>query len=963
MIFSLFSFSYGAKVGDSITNKVAISYKLCGASKEKKLEDVVFRVSATPATIEFLTAHNTYPQKANNQEAYYVTKELVQTSFYKDKNGTFHPIESAPLHNGVEFKPPARIELSSAEEYFLNDLIFIKVKDYDQNIHYDKIDTIEVTIINPYTNDKETILLQETQVNSGIFIGYIPSTNSTKELHDGTIYIQEGDKISASYIDGNQTLDAVVEDTAIVLEQTKSLFISKKANKKVVSAGDFVQYTITIENPQNYPIYNITLYDKLPIALHYEKNSLQIKESNTTFELEKQMLKLSLASIKANSKIELSYITQVGAKSKGSILNSAWVENHLGVISNIATASLELKNELYIDKGIIVGKVYNPKCNSSSCKYGIEGVRLYMEDGRYTLTDKEGKFHFIDVARGTHIIQIDPLSIAGRYSIIECKDSTAFAKRANSAFVEIKHSELKQINFCLKPIKTAKQSSLFNFSMEKKGNKVFVTLTLTSTTKLLNPEVYIKLPDGVEYQKTLQGKEALEIKRVLAVPMDRAKKEILLELNPYYPVNGNLEAILYYDTMLEQDQKSKRLVIHISKDSKKESRSQKLSNQSLEQGSKDFSWKKKQIQKSMPIFDEAMVDSLGKEPKIIWPPKGWVPSIPSTKIGILRPRGTTLELSLNGKRVSGLNYQKLYRNSTRTMQIDYYKGVDLAEGRNIIQALIKKNGKVIANLSQEIWVESHLPSKVEFLANESYLEADGKHTPIIAVRFLAKSGHPLRGGLVGSYKIEGEYEPYKKLNGKGAFKIEVNGVAYIRLKPTTKAGKVKLKFALLDNKVATIEARLKPNMREWFIVGFVEGSIGYKHLNSKIEPLDESKIETKGKVALFAKGMIKGKWLLTLAYDSTKEKKELFDRIDPEQYYLVYKDESIQKNEAASTKKLYVKIENDSFYALYGDYKTNLSGTKFANYNRSFTGLISEYEYKAWRAKAFLAKSDTIHYK
>ena len=49
-----------------------------------------------------------------------------------------------------------------------------------------------------------------------------------------------------------------------------------------------------------------------------------------------------------------------------------------------------------------------------------------------------------------------------------------------------------------------------------------------------------------------------------------------------------------------------------------------------------------------------------------------------------------------------------------------------------------------------------------------------------------------------------------------------------------------------------------------------------------------------GRLALYAKGRVTGKWLMTLAYDTDKEEDETRFQgvIDPRQYYTVYADRS-----------------------------------------------------------------------
>ena len=42
-------------------------------------------------------------------------------------------------------------------------------------------------------------------------------------------------------------------------------------------------------------------------------------------------------------------------------------------------------------------------------------------------------------------------------------------------------------------------------------------------------------------------------------------------------------------------------------------------------------------------------------------------------------------------------------------------------------------------------------------------------------------------------------------------------------------------------------------------------------------------------------------------------------------YYTVYADRSERRYDAASVRKLYLKLERPQFYALFGDYETGIS--------------------------------------
>ena len=150
------------------------------------------------------------------------------------------------------------------------------------------------------------------------------------------------------------------------------------------------------------------------------------------------------------------------------------------------------------------------------------------------------------------------------------------------------------------------------------------------------------------------------------------------------------------------------------------------------------------------------------------------------------------------------------------------------------------------------------------------------------------------------------------------------------------------------------------------MVGFAEGSVGYNTLKGHKESLNlkgtKDKVVTEGRVSFFAKGKVKGKWLLTMAYDSGKDTKnsKFFDQIDPGRYYTLYNDGSLQNYEAASRKKLYLKIEKDNFSAMFGDFNTDMTVTELSMYSRNMTGIKSEYHGDKVEAVAFVANTDNI---
>jgi len=247
--------------------------------------------------------------------------------------------------------------------------------------------------------------------------------------------------------------------------------------------------------------------------------------------------------------------------------------------------------------------------------------------------------------------------------------------------------------------------------------------------------------------------------------------------------------------------------------------------------------------------------------------------------------------------------------------------------------------------------------------------ADGR-TPIkVRVQLLDTSNQvvPLSAEVElveGTLKPNKVDEPIPELRTRNTISISRDG--YMEFAPVSSSGTYRAKLAY-GATTFEVETFVKADYREWIMVGLAEGTVGYNNISGNMENLDSADIKDNyyndGRLAFYAKGKIKGKYLLTTAYDSDKENVKisgngLFGEIQPDKYYTLYGDNTRAGQDAASTSKLYVKLESNEFYALYGDYNTDLSVTQLANYNRSFTGLKTEYRDDHIKVNAFAAETN-----
>ena len=108
---------------------------------------------------------------------------------------------------------------------------------------------------------------------------------------------------------------------------------------------------------------------------------------------------------------------------------------------------------------------------------------------------------------------------------------------------------------------------------------------------------------------------------------------------------------------------------------------------------------------------------------------------------------------------------------------------------------------------------------------------------------------------------------------------------------------------------------------------------------------------TNGRLAFYGKAKIDGKYLVTAQADTQErdirslfsdfgraDPTDVFRRLDPNQYYPVYGDDSTTFRDVDTQGRLYLRVDWDKNQALWGNYATGFTGTQYAQYVRSLYG-------------------------
>ena len=373
----------------------------------------------------------------------------------------------------------------------------------------------------------------------------------------------------------------------------------------------------------------------------------------------------------------------------------------------------------------------------------------------------------------------------------------------------------------------------------------------------------------------------------------------------------------------------------------------------------------------------------GQTPGIDWlfPQVDHNPRAPVLRVAIKHAPDQRVALTVNGRDTDPLAFDGA--DGAGAVAVSTWNGLPLQPGDNRLVARILAGDGRVARTLERIVHYSGAPVRATFDPVRSRLEADGLNRPLIAVRVTDQAGRPVRAGTLVPFRIDPPYraaieadlQQGRQLAGRErtattARVVGDEGYAFLALQPTTQAGAIHAVLSLTDDqqvRTSDVRAWLDAAQRDWMIVGFGAGSVGYEMLGKHGRALPGAQrdaVVTDGQLAFYARGRIKGSWLMTIAYDSDRAydpDRGLLGTIDPDRYYTVYGDGSAQGYDAATRRKLYLRLERREFYALFGDFETGFTDTQLTRYSRTLTGVKAAYGGRNVSVQGFAARSDTRH--
>jgi uncharacterized repeat protein (TIGR01451 family)/fimbrial isopeptide formation D2 family protein len=219
------------------------------------------------------------------------------------------------------------------------------------------------------------------------------------------------------------------------------------------------------------------------------------------------------------------------------------------------------------------------------------------------------------------------------------------------------------------------------------------------------------------------------------------------------------------------------------------------------------------------------------------------------------------------------------------------------------------------------------------------------------------------GGLAEStFQLEGTaLQPISDLSIAGQKLVpDAKGHVAVRLRVPEAGAGVEVAARFTDGLQAKFSHELSGGGDYWLLVGLAEGKLGYVKKDPGPSGIKDSGVFAEGRVKLYAKGRIQGRWLLEGAVniDSTQlsdwrdlfrgDPQKMFRNLDPDRFYTVYGDASQTVEGAPTRSRFYVRVALDRSELRFGNFSTGLTGVEFGRYSRAVTGGRLHFA-RAWK--------------
>jgi hypothetical protein len=257
------------------------------------------------------------------------------------------------------------------------------------------------------------------------------------------------------------------------------------------------------------------------------------------------------------------------------------------------------------------------------------------------------------------------------------------------------------------------------------------------------------------------------------------------------------------------------------------------------------------------------------------------------------------------------------------------------------------------------------PAAIELELENDAVEANGTATVKAVAKVSDQWGYPIPEGVYVTATTDSGSIITEDADAsrRGVQVPVVNGRAEFVYRAGTGAGTSRI-AAQIEQVIAEKEIYLNTAKEPFTMVGLANGTAGaYSAKGDRSQLLDDRSfpdgLTTDGRLAMYARGTVYDEYLLTASLDTDRKNRgRYFRELDPDYLYSIYGDNSMLFYDIQTNRNLYIKLEKNQTYGLFGDYNTDLTGQEFISYNRTLNGLKFGHRDKKWKVSGFGSLTD-----
>ncbi len=250
------------------------------------------------------------------------------------------------------------------------------------------------------------------------------------------------------------------------------LVIQKTGSTQIVELGDSMQYTVLVRNTTAIALGAVFIDDALPAGFRFIPGTAAVTRGGVRATIADPTgspgpnLTFALGALPGSGEIALTYRVRVGVgAAEGNGINTAQAKptpttncvTTPQVCSNQARFQVRVQGGVFTTESCLAGKVF-VDCNGNHVQdpeeLGIPGVRLWLQDGTFFITDSEGKYSYCGVRPILHVLKVDRSTLPVGSRLTE--SSNRNVGDPGSLMLDIKKGELHRGDFiegsCANPV-------------------------------------------------------------------------------------------------------------------------------------------------------------------------------------------------------------------------------------------------------------------------------------------------------------------------------------------------------------------------------------------------------------------------------------------------------------------------------------------------------------------------------